>query len=61
MKRQTETMGPLTQSLYKDYERLLRVARATYAYDYCNDDDIERKEFLLRRMRVALKEVKDLL
>ena len=42
-------------------QSLLRVARAAYAYDYCNDDDIERKGFLLKRMRKDLKEVKDIL
>ena len=39
---------------------LLRVARAAYAYDYCNDDDIERKGFLLRKMREAIQEAEKL-
>jgi len=42
-------------------DALLRVARAAYAYDYCNDDDVERKKRLLLRLREAIKEVKHLL
>ena len=42
-------------------QALLRVARAAYAYDYCNDDDVERKKRLLLRLREAIKEAKHLL
>lgn len=40
---------------------LLAVARAAYIYDYCMDEDIERKERLLLIMRAALADVEDLL
>jgi len=42
-------------------DALLRVARAAYAYDYCNDDDLERKKRLLLEMRKALKDAEHLL
>ena len=41
--------------------KLERVARAAYAYDYCNDDDLERKKRLLLEMRNALRDVEHLL
>ena len=42
-------------------DALLRVARAAYTYDYCNDDDLERKKRLLLEMRNALRDVEHLL
>lgn len=42
-------------------DALIRVARAAYAYDYCNDDDVYRKKRLLRAMRHAIGDVKHLL
>ena len=45
----------------KDMDTLLAVARAAYAYDYCMDEERERKERLLRNMRKALAAVEDLL
>ena len=42
--------------LMNDVGKLERVAKAAYAYDYCNDDDIERKGFLLQKMRKAIQE-----
>ena len=47
--------------LETNYARLLAVAKAAYTYDYCNDDDVERKERLLLEMRAALAAVEDLL
>jgi len=43
------------------YNRLIRVARAAYIYDYCNDDDLERKKRLLLEMRNALRDAEHLL
>jgi len=63
--------GPITQLEHRltklladcDMDRLalLRVARAAYAYDYCNDDDLERKKRLLLEMRNALRDAEHLL
>ena len=47
--------------LMNDVEALERVARATYAYDYCMDDDLERKKLLLLEMRNALRDAEHLL
>ena len=46
---------------WAERDALLRVARAAYAYDYCMDEDIGRKHFLLLGMRNALKEAEHLL
>ena len=64
IERQAEVITKLEQSrkdMKADREALLRVARAAYAYDYCNDDSLERKKRLLLEMRNALRDAKHLL
>jgi len=50
-------MGNLSGEPADAFIALLRVARAAYAYDYCIDEDTERKKRLLLKMREALKEL----
>ena len=64
IERQAEVITKLEQSrkdMKADREAILRVARAAYAYDYCNDDDLERKKRLLLEMRNALRDAEHLL
>ena len=64
MKEQTNLgymLGKQNELSRRDVLSLLRVARAAYAYDYCNDDDLERKKRLLLEMRNALRDAEHLL
>ena len=54
-------IGALTGEPADAFVALIRVATAAYAYDYCNDDDLERKKRLLLEMRNALRDAEHLL
>ena len=57
----SEHVNKSMRKAWAERKALLRVARAAYAYDYCNDDDLERKKRLLLEMRNALRDVEHLL
>ena len=56
-----EANAAAINALVANNARLLAVARAAYAYDYCMDEDVGRKERLLLKLREALAAVDDML
>ena len=60
-KRAAAEADKIVKMSVHDRLALLRVARAAYTYDYCNDDDLERKKRLLLEMRNALWDAEHLL